>query len=194
MPRQPDPDLEDRILKAAGTLWQKGGEKALTMRAVARSAGTNTPAVYRRFRNRKDILRTLLLRIREEVIGVLQASATPQEACDLYLDYALSHAHEYELFYQREYELLSGPRAVPGRGPVRPGVEVMRKKLADTLGGTPADHADLSLSLWMVAHGAAMLMIGKTIPPENVAAARSVFATTVETLLRAASRRRGSAG
>ena len=49
MPRHPDPDLEDRILSAAQRLWTRGGEKSLTMRAVARAARTNTPAVYRRF-------------------------------------------------------------------------------------------------------------------------------------------------
>src|SRR2546429_426225 len=44
MPRHPDPDLEERILKAAHTLWKRGGERALTMRAVALAAHTNTPA------------------------------------------------------------------------------------------------------------------------------------------------------
>ena len=44
MPRHPDPDLEERILKAAHALWRRGGDKALTMRVVARAAGTNTPA------------------------------------------------------------------------------------------------------------------------------------------------------
>ena len=63
MPRQPDPDLEDRILKAAQALWKRGGDKALTLRAVARAAGTNTPAVYRRFKDRRDLVRSLLLRI-----------------------------------------------------------------------------------------------------------------------------------
>ena len=50
MPRHPDPDLEERVLRAADGLWKRGGEHALTMRAVARAAGTNTPAVYRRWR------------------------------------------------------------------------------------------------------------------------------------------------
>ena len=59
MARQPDPDLEDHILNAARKLWKKGAGKALTMRAVARAAGTNTPAVYRRFPRREDILRAL---------------------------------------------------------------------------------------------------------------------------------------
>ncbi|PYP82066.1 MAG: TetR/AcrR family transcriptional regulator, partial [Blastocatellia bacterium AA13] len=55
MPRQPDPELEGRILHAADVLWRRGGEQALTMRAVAQAAGTNTPAVYRRFKNREDL-------------------------------------------------------------------------------------------------------------------------------------------
>src|SRR6202035_6039893 len=62
MPRQPDPNLEDRILNAAQALWKRGGDKSLTMRAVARAAGANTPAVYRRFKDRRDLVRGLLLR------------------------------------------------------------------------------------------------------------------------------------
>lgn len=73
MPRRPDPDLEGKILNAAQRLWKKGGETALTMRRVAQAAGTNTPAVYRRFRDREDILRALLQRIRLEIAAELEA-------------------------------------------------------------------------------------------------------------------------
>src|ERR1035437_5747908 len=100
MPRHPDPDLEGRILVAASKLWAKGGEHSLTMRAVAVAAGTNTPAVYRRFRDRKDILRALVERIRMEFVGSLDGAATPEEAGERYLDFALRHPHEYELFFQ----------------------------------------------------------------------------------------------
>jgi AcrR family transcriptional regulator len=178
MPRKPDPDLEDRILKAAHMLWKRGGEKSLTMRAVAQAAGTNTPAVYRRFKDRRDLLRALVLGIRQRVVKELKASATPEEACERYLDFALRHPNEYELFFQHDYELLHKARSGE-----RPGVDAMRSKLAETLGGAPEDHAELGLSLWMVAHGAAMLMIAKTIPPQQVTAARRVFTATAKTLL-----------
>jgi AcrR family transcriptional regulator len=56
VPRHPDKGLDERILNSAEALWRRGGEKTLTMRAVATAAGTNTPAVYRRFKNRKDSL------------------------------------------------------------------------------------------------------------------------------------------
>jgi AcrR family transcriptional regulator len=62
VPRQSDPYLEQNILEAASRLWARGGEKSLTMRAVAKAAGTTTPTVYERFRDRDDILRGLRLK------------------------------------------------------------------------------------------------------------------------------------
>ena len=117
MPRRADPKLEGKILDAAQKLWKKGGEKALTMRTVARAAGTNTPAVYRRFRDRDDILRGLLQRIRWEIAAQMEGISSPEEGCERYLDYALSHPREYELFFQKEYELFYSARSL------RAGVE-----------------------------------------------------------------------
>ena len=186
MPRLPNPDLEERILKAARKLWKKGGENGLTMRAVAKAAGTNTPAVYRRFRDREDILRALLQRIRLEFGALMEGAASAEDACERYLDYALSHPHEYELFYQHEYELFYSGRAIRAGAKNligRPARDAMKKKLAEKLGGAPEDHADLNISLWMLGHGAAMLIIAKTILPEEADQARAVFTASVRALL-----------
>jgi AcrR family transcriptional regulator len=184
VPRRPDPDLEGKILDAAQTLWKKGGEKALTMRAVAKKAGTNTPSVYRRFRDREDILRALVQRVRLEITALLEGASSPEEGCERYVDYALSHPHEYELFYQHEYELFHAAR--PSRTHpkvVRPGVEAMKRKLAEKLGGAPEEYSDLTLGLWMVVHGASMLLIAKTILPKDAAAAREVVTTSVAAIV-----------
>jgi AcrR family transcriptional regulator len=203
MPRRPDPDLEDRILNAAQKLWKKGAEKTLTMRAVAKAASTNTPAVYRRFKNREDILRALLQRIRQQVVDLLEASPSPEEACERYLEFALTHAHEYELFYH-EYELFFSAqsasrnpqsktrsttltKARPAHNLKRPGFEAFKNKLAGKLGGTPNEHTRLALALWGLAHGTAMLLIGGTILPEYGAEARSAYKTAVTVLIRQAS-------
>ena len=77
MPRHPDPDLEQRILDAASRLWARGGEKALTMRAVAKAAGTTTPTVYERYRDRDDILRALRLQTRRELFAALSRTRHP---------------------------------------------------------------------------------------------------------------------
>lgn len=185
MPRRPDPKLEDKILDAAQKLWKKGGEAALTMRAIARAAKTNTPAVYRRFCDRDDILRALVQRTRLEFGALLELAASPEEAGELYLDFALSHPHEYELFYRHEYELFySRNSSHKGNKPGRPSVEIMKRKVAEKFGGSPHDYARLTLALWMLAHGAAMLLIAKTILPRDLKAARAVFTNSVRALLR----------
>src|SRR2546421_4419222 len=92
VPRHPDPQLEQRILDAAIRLWARGGPKALTMRAVARTAGTTTPTVYERYRDRDDILRALRLQTRRELFDALSRTRTLAQACERYLRFALKNS------------------------------------------------------------------------------------------------------
>jgi AcrR family transcriptional regulator len=186
VPRRPDPELESRILDAAQKLWKRGGEKSLTMRAVAIAAGTNTPSVYRRFRDRDDILRGLLWRIRLEIAAALERASSPEEGCERYLDFSLKHPHEYELFYQHDYELYHSARSTRAGAKLadQPARNVMRRKIREKLGGSDADHEHLLKALWMVSHGAAMLLIAKTILPQDAAGARVTFTKTVSALVR----------
>src|SRR5580698_2786673 len=179
MPRHPDPDLEERILNAALKLWRKGAEKTLTMRAVAKAAGTNTPAVYRRFKDRRDILHALLRRLQKDVGDVVRPCQSAEEACERYVEFALSHPYEYA------YQL---PR--PAKSAIRehrPTMALVEAKLAERLGGSPADHTRLSLALWAVSHGTAMLLISKSIPEEHADELRSVFSSTLKALIENAS-------
>jgi AcrR family transcriptional regulator len=185
VPRKPNPELEEKILTAAQKLWKQGGEKALTMRAVATVAGTNTPAVYRRFRDRDDILRGLLDRVRLEIAAALEEVSTPEEACECYLNYAIRHPREYELFYQHNYELNYSARARGRRVDAigRPARDVMTRMLKEKFGESSDNHGRLLMASWMLGHGAAMLMIAKSILPEEQKEARAVFAAAVRLLL-----------
>src|SRR5208337_2543084 len=186
MPRPPEPDLENRILNAAQKLWKKDGSKALTMRAVARAADTNTPAVYRRFRTRRDIVRALVRRGQQELGSILQPCRSVEKAVAAYLKYALTHPHEYELFYTHLHEL-SGP-VRPGHAPsfeeLRPNFALMERKMAEQLGGAPEDHRRLVLVLGALAHGTATYLISKAVPPRQEATMRSAFNTAVGAMLR----------
>jgi len=186
MPRPPDPDLENRILNTAQKLWKKEGSKALTMRAVARAADTNTPAVYRRFRDRRAIVRALVRRGQQELGSILQPCRSVEEAVAAYLRYALSHPHEYDLFYQHLHEL-SGPTR-PGRAPsfeeLRPNFALMERKMAEQLGGEPEDHRRLVLVVAALAHGTATFLISKAVPPGQEAALQSGFTAAVGAMLR----------
>jgi AcrR family transcriptional regulator len=186
MSRPPDPDLENRILDAAQKLWRKDGAKALTMRAVARAADTNTPAVYRRFRDRRDILRALMRRSQQEIGGILRPCRSVEAVAAAYLNYALSHPHEYELFYQHVHEL-SGPDhsgRVFSLKELRPNFVLMERRLSEQLGGAPQDHRRLALALWALAHGTATLLLSQAVPPGQEAALRSVFTAAVRAMLR----------
>ena len=152
MPRHPDPDLEQRILGAASRLWARGGEKALTMRAVARAAGTTTPTVYERYRDRDDILRALRLETRRELFASLSRTRTLREAFERQLAFALEHSHAYEV-------LFDGVGRPPSLHEPWPSFNLMRERLAKRLGGTPQKHTRLMLAVWSLMHGTAMLII-----------------------------------
>lgn len=185
MPRPADPHLESRILNAAHKLWRRGGEKALTMRAVAKAARTTTPTVYQRFRDRQDILRALLRRIQLDFVGVIEPCRSPQEVAEGYLDYALSHRHEYELFYSA----WSGRESALRES--RPGFELMKRKLSEWLGGAPEEHARLTLVLWALAHGTAALLSSKTVTNTQAAELRAAYTAAVQAVVANASAIRG---
>jgi AcrR family transcriptional regulator len=190
MPRHPDPDLEERVLKAADVLWKRGGERALTMRAVARTAGTNTPAVYRRFKNREDLIRGLLYRIVGRLRQQFELGETIEQMAESYVEYALKLPNEYELFYT--HGRLMSPRR--GRGtprPIResrPNFDFAEKLLAKRFGGNSDDHTQTALALWAVLHGTSSLLLTKSIPEGHEEALREACRAGVKALLEAAAR------
>ena len=196
MPRHPDPDLENRILNAAHVLWKRGGEKSLTMRAVARAAGTNTPAVYRRFKDRRDLVRGLLLRIAARIRDDFAGRETLEQMGEAYVDSALRLPHEYELFYAHAREL-TPPR---GKGPLRPiresrpNFKFVEELLVKRLGGTPEDHTQLALSIWATLHGTTMLLLAKSIPEGHEEELRVACRAAVGTLLEAAGKESRKSG
>jgi AcrR family transcriptional regulator len=152
LPRQADPELEQRILEAASRLRARGGEKALTMRAVAKAAGTTTPTVYERYRDREDILRALRKQCRVQLFAKLKTSRTLAQACQSYLEFALENRHAYEVLYDKFAE-------PPSLHEPWPSFNLMRERLTKRLGGTPRQHTRLMLSVWSLMHGTAMLLI-----------------------------------
>ncbi|HEY1676731.1 MAG TPA: TetR/AcrR family transcriptional regulator [Candidatus Sulfotelmatobacter sp.] len=185
MPRHPDPDLEERILHAADILWRRGGEPALTMRAVARAAKTNTPAVYRRFKDRNDLVKGLLLRIAARIRERFSQGETLEQMADAYVDCALDMPHEYLLFYSHSH--LLSPRKGHGEPrPIResrPNFALTEDLLAKQLGGRPEDHTRLALTIWALLHGTSIMLLNKTIPEGHEEELRTACRAGVKTLL-----------
>jgi AcrR family transcriptional regulator len=188
MPRHPDPDLEERVLSAADVLWKRGGEKSLTMRAVAKAAGTNTPAVYRRFKDRQALVRALLRRTAARIREIFEKGETIEDMAEAYVEFALRLPHEYELFYSHVREL--SPRKGPGRPrPIResrPNFAFLEQLLARRFGGSPEDHTQLGLAIWSTLHGTTMLLLTKAIPEGHEEELRAACRAAVKVLLRGA--------
>lgn len=184
MPRHPDPELEQRILGAASRLWARGGEKSLTMRAVAAAAGTTTPTVYERYRDRDDILRALRLKTREELFSALTRTRSLREAIERQLEFALANTHAYEV-------LFDGVGRPPSLHEEWPSFNLMRQRLAQQLGGTAHQHNRLMLAIWSLTHGTAMLIIRGEFDGALRTQAIHACLDMVDNILRLAARGKG---
>jgi AcrR family transcriptional regulator len=184
VPRHPDPELEQRILAAASRLWARGGEKALTMRAVAKAANTTTPTVYERYKDRDDILKALRLKMRSELFAALSKTHNLSETIQNYLRFALDNTHSYEV-------LFDGVGRPPSLHERWPSFNFMRERLCERLGGSPQQHNRLMLSIWSLMHGTAMLIIRGEFEGALRTQAIHACIDAVENMLRAAALRKG---
>lgn len=159
MPRRADKGLEGRIVRAAYRLWSRGGEHALTMRAVAKAAKTTTPTLYERFRDKHDLIEFLRERARQRIFEAVQPATTALEMCRLGLAFTLIHGNEYLLFSADWGERL-------GRNVPMPSYELLKEKLAQDIGGSPEEHAQLALTLVFQLHGTAMVLQAEGVKPQ----------------------------
>ena len=157
MPRKRDTRTEGRILEAAYRLWRRGGERALTMRAVARAAKTTTPTLYARFRDKTCLLELVRAQARENCVRYLEAAVTPVETCRRMLEFAQDHPNEYRLLTADWAVRLS-------RQERKPAFELIKRRLAEELGGAPEQYTQLGIALGQILHGAACMILGKAVP------------------------------
>jgi AcrR family transcriptional regulator len=181
MPRTPDAKLEEKIVKAAYALWSKRGEKALTMRAVARKAGTTTPTVYERFRHKSDLLKLLRSRALQNLVDVLHPAESAADVCRRFLTFAAIHPHEYRL-------LTSDWGARLSRNEPKPTFEIVKARLAEQLGGTPDDHFRLAMALGALLHGTATMLLADGVQDHVARQMRSICNETCEKLIDTAPR------
>ncbi len=180
MPRKPDAKLENRIVDAAYSLWSKRGAKALTMRAVARAAGTTTPTMYQRFDDKSDLLDLLRERALKNLVAVLQPAHSPAETCRRFLAFAAIHPHEYRLLTSDWGARLSR------NNEKRPTFDLIKRRLAAQLGGQPEDHARLALALGALLHGTATMLMAEGVQAHVVRQLRSICNEACETLINSA--------
>lgn len=174
MPRHINPELEHKVLNAARKLWRKGGEESLSMRAIAKAAGTNTPAVYRRFKSREEIMRALVRLYQQELFQDLEPCRSLQEIAKAYVNFALRRPREYQL-------MMSGLLARAGKA--RPNVDFVLQCASRWLGGDVEDHFPLVYALASLLHGHVMLKISESVPQRPGYEMDEVLKTVVDLLI-----------
>jgi len=182
MPPIPDKQLEERILKAAQRLWRARGEKGLTLRSVAREAGTTTPTLYKRFRNKEALRLALAYRVREELTADLLSSPSVEQMHRRYLAFVEAHPREYELLRVAWGHFFTTPRPVRGW---------LLAQLAARLGGQPEDYAAVYDGIFLLCHGTSALLI--VAPDEHVqTATREICIQVCDKLLENAAKFRAN--
>ena len=83
MPARPRTSI-DEIVAAGRASLERGGLEALTMESVAKAVGVRAPSLYKRVRNRSDLVRLVVEDLLRELAATLEAAAgTGDPARDL---------------------------------------------------------------------------------------------------------------
>jgi AcrR family transcriptional regulator len=186
MPRKADKQLEGRIVDAAYQLWSKGGEHAVTMRAVALAAKTTTPTLYERFQDKHDLIVFMRVRARERMFAALQPAKSSVEVCRLGLDFAIANGNEYLLLTSDWAERFARRERLPS-------YEYVQERLAGDLGGVPTDHARLALALVATVHGTAILLLGERVDASIEKEFKNACLDACEVLIECGGKRLGEA-
>lgn len=153
MPRLADEHLEARIVQAAHRLWRTHGAKNLTLRSVARAAGTTTTTVYKRFRNKEALLLALAEMVQTRITARTTSAATIEDCYRRFLQFADEHPHEYQLLWGPAWAELLGPERP------RPIKAWLLEQFAARFGGKPKDYVLSYYALFLLVHGTANLLI-----------------------------------
>lgn len=176
MPRHRDARVEGNIINAAYDLLENGGENALTMRAVAKRAGTTTPTVYHRFKDKRDLAELVREKAVQKLVKAVTPAESPEQTCERLLDFAIANRNLYKLFSADWAVRLS--RSAP-----KPTFDLIKKRLADRLGGSPEQHWELAMALGALVHGTATMLLADGVEETILKDLRRICIEYCETLI-----------
>jgi AcrR family transcriptional regulator len=162
MPRLPDAALEQRIIAAATRLLDRGGEEAITLRAVAQEAGTSTPTIYQRFPDRATLMRRLIEQLTDGVMDILRPQPSIEAIFRRYLRYSQSHSMRVSLMVAT-----FGARYVAGAK--MPAFELLQSRITEEAGIKGRECEDLALAIASLGFGTAQGMVAAGVDSKHAA-------------------------
>ncbi|MGZ4790090.1 MAG: TetR/AcrR family transcriptional regulator [Terriglobales bacterium] len=151
MPRKPDPHLEQAIVDAAVRLLDAHGIEAVTMREVAKAAGTTTPTLYERFRDRQALLEAVTDKYRDELAELLHEDDSLEQMGAKFLRFCCENPNAIDLLVNRVAANIKGKT----KGPV---YEMVRTNLIRLDGFSSKDAEEMTLATSSTMAGAAVLI------------------------------------
>ncbi len=162
-------ELRQTILKAAGALFLEQGYDGFSMRHLAESIGYSPATLYLYFRDKDDLLFTVVdegfKHFGEQLARAAASTNDPRMRLDAlgqaYVSFGLRHPVYYQLMFMRRVDFLTQARA----GEQQPRLEAFRV-LQDAVQAAmdagvmqPGDAQSCSDALWAMMHGIVALAI-----------------------------------
>jgi AcrR family transcriptional regulator len=167
MPRKADPRLEKAIISAATRLLDKHGLEAVTIRDVAKAAGTTTPTLYERFRDRDALLMGVLDRIAYDMVGRMERTKSVQAIGEVFLDYCARYPNRFDLLHRVWPPTLPTNRR-------RPTYELAVRRLQSEFGHSLKDSQAIASSMMAILLGTSVFMLGSGTKSEFAKTSRRI--------------------
>lgn len=160
----------EEIIEVARDLFLQKGLEGLTMREVAETIGFSTPALYKHFKNKDDILKAVVDLGRERFTLYLTRGLkgqTPIERLRLcgegYLDFAMDYPHDYQIIFLSHRKLRPGIHAPDRDGSPPPALQFFIDRVRECLPKEDADDQVVLMKwvmfLWAQVHGMASFYV-----------------------------------
>lgn len=162
--------LRADILTAATDLLDRGGPRAITLRAVARRAGITAPSIYPHFPGRAAVLTAVLREAFADLAGRIEAAMNAAgedaeqrlyAACRAYLDFAVVHPERYRAMFGELGDGVGTDDGPAAGDPAHGGataLPLLAGVLADCVEAgrsTSDDPSADAIALWLGLHGLA---------------------------------------
>lgn len=153
-------DSKTKILNAASELFEQGGAKALSVRAISGRAGMSTIGIYNHFQGKQGILDALYIEGFEMVVAAINIDETGLSPRDIvlnglsnYVDMARERSGHYRLIFgsgEPGYTPSEIARSV-GASAFDRLTQIVAPAIPSVTSGTKK--REIALQLWALAHG-----------------------------------------
>lgn len=161
--------------EAAAALYAKGGERAITLREIARAIGSSPMGLYRYFRDRDEIIAYLRIRAFNNFSQALETAfakgsdpfARARTVGRAYLDFALENPGDYRLMFD-----LSPPDEEGNDELAKASARATRTvtRHVDDLraaGIVTGGSKEIGRAMWAAAHGVIVLHLAGRLPKDT---------------------------